>query len=130
MPIAYKIASKKSRDKAGNYVVKYCAVPTKRDLIGFRELARQISHRTTFSEADIHGALEAMQEAILDYIQEGNSVRLGDLGIFSASLGSDMKEKPEEVNIKAIKEARLVFRSSVFIKREMKKCKFVKAAKS
>lgn len=51
-------------------------------------IVSEIEHFSTLSEADIKIALSAFQWVVLDYIRNGYSVRLGDLGSFRPTLTS------------------------------------------
>jgi predicted histone-like DNA-binding protein len=124
--IKYKVIAKSEPGVKGGGKLRYCAAPSNRTLIEFEDVSREISKVSSFSRGDIHGVLSSFVELIIDHIQLGASVRLGDLGIFSISISSDMKDSPEEVNSDCIRELRLNFRPSVEIKDELKRVSFVR----
>ena len=125
--IRYKAVPKTQPGIKGGGEVKYCAAPTPSVLIDFRDLAKEISTASTFSRGDIYGLLNSFVESIVHHITIGDSVRLGDLGIFSLSISSDLRDTPEEINQKCIRELRLKFRPGVEIKKELKLVELVKA---
>lgn len=125
--ITYKVIAKTEPGVKGGDQIKYCAAPTTRTLIEFEDVSREISKASSFSRGDIHGVLSSFVELIADHIQLGASVRLGDLGIFSVSMSSELKDTPEEVDQSSIRELRLNFRPSVELKRELSTVEFRKS---
>lgn len=54
--------------------------------VGLEEIAEEISKHNTLTRADIKGALTALEHFIVKHIQNGQSVRFGDLGSFRPTL--------------------------------------------
>ena len=127
MSIKYKVIAKVTPGQTAGKGVQYCAAPTETSIIDYDQLAQQISAQSTFSRADMVGALEALTETIIDNLLEGNSVKLGKLGIFSLSISSELKDNADQVNTSTIKEARLNFRTGKYVKERLKTCRFTKA---
>jgi predicted histone-like DNA-binding protein len=63
-----------------------------------REVAQQISERTSLSKADTAAMVEAMLEVIPQMLAEGKIVRLGEFGSFSLSVSSTGADAPEQLN--------------------------------
>ena len=72
-----------------------------------RDLMRYGKDRSTFSEADISGALKLITDLVAENLQGGNNVEIEGLGFFSVSLksrpGMDKKElRSESVHFKNV----------------------------
>ena len=126
MPIRYRVAERGQAGVTGGGNKKYCAMPTKRELVDIWKISKEIEKISTFSQADTFGVLYAMMTVIIDHIKNGDSVRLGDLGIFTLALKSKMEDGPEKVDAESIQEVMLKFRPSVRMKEELKNCEFKK----
>lgn len=53
-----------------------------RDTIKMRELAEYIAQMSSFSTADVIGVLEALHDAVQEFISRGHGVRLDGLGTY------------------------------------------------
>lgn len=61
-----------------------------------RQLVKEISARSTISAADAMAVVEMLLEIVPEKLAQGQIVRLGALGSFSASLTSEGVEKEEQ----------------------------------
>lgn len=78
--------------------------------IGLNDVAEQIEKQSTVSLADIKGALDALQEVVLEAMADGYSVRLGDIGSFRPTISAaKSREKQEDVSADDIKAVRVRF---------------------
>ena len=125
MTIKYTIAS---RIPAGNRngELRYYARASQRQLVGFREISRIISDRSTASGPDVLLVLAALAEVIPELITDGKSVRLDGIGIFSSSFKAQEKRNPDEVTARTIEKVRLKFLPDKEIKQQLKNCEFEK----
>ena len=76
----------------------------------------QIVKRSTVSSADVKAVLDALQYEVIDALQNGNSVRLGDLGSFRLSIKANGYETPadaKKAGANAIKTVNVQFTKSV-----------------
>lgn len=104
--IRYKLGAKKSpKDKS----VKYYAVNVRTKTITLEDLAEEIEHATTISRADVKACLDELEHRILTAMQEGNSVRLGDLGSFHITLQSNGATTKKDFTAENIKNVRVQF---------------------
>ncbi len=74
--------------------------------VGLAALADAISKECTVTIHDIKAVLSALEEKVISYLQNGMSVRLGDLGSFRPTLnsrGSSTQEEFKPSNIRAVK---------------------------
>lgn len=63
------------------------------------------------SSADVKAVLDALQYEVIDALQNGNSVRLGDLGSFRLSIkanGSNPSAEARRMGVNTIKAVNLV----------------------
>lgn len=123
MSIKYKIV--KSKPGLINKV-QYMSRPVNRGVIDFDKLSNKISKMSTFSRADVRGVFTLLEELIPDYLQDGYSVKLDGVGIFSTSFKCEQKDSPDEVNSKSIKEVRINFRADSKMKKDIRKASFEK----
>ena len=126
MPIKYRVAERTEAGVSGGGKKKYCVMPTGRKMIELQDISAEIQKMSTFSEADTVGVLYALMSVLMSHIQEGDSIRFGELGIFTVSFKSALEDNPSKVDSRSIKEVKLKFRPGVRIKKELKQCKFTK----
>ena len=110
----------------GGGALKYQAAATGRKVIHTRDLARMISERCTARPGDVLITLAELSELIPELLQKGISVQLEEIGIFSATLVSQLKDTPEEVTESTIKGLRIQFRADKRLKTLMKDSSFKK----
>ena len=108
----------------------YYAVPAWSGLIGTREIAQEISKRSTLTPADIRATLIGLVEVMETYLHDGYSVKLDDLGVFRLSATSEGCATPEECIPHRVRAAKLCFRADPQIKKNLKFVKFERDKKS
>ncbi len=82
-------------------------------------LIRYIADTSTFSSADLRGALEATMNALVFYLRHGYIVEVGDLGFFSLKLSSRPVTNPKEIHAQSVSVANVNFRSSAKLKQKV-----------
>lgn len=98
-------AKKNPQTKTLSYYAQIAPVtPLKLD-----DIVRRIEKTSTVSSSDIKAVLDALQHEVIEALRAGNSVRLGDLGSFRATLSSSGVEAPENVSASLIKSVRVRF---------------------
>ena len=77
-------------------------------------LCNEVSAECTVTEHDVKGVLSALQSHILTNLQNGNSVRLGDIGSFHIRVNSKKNGKATaaDVTIDDVKSIRVHFNKS------------------
>ena len=83
------------------------------------QIIKRIEKRSTVSSADVKAVLDALQYEVIDALQNGNSVRLGELGSFRLSIkanGSDTSAEAKKVGANAIKAVNVQFTKSTAMK--------------
>lgn len=93
--------------------VKFYAAPDKVTPIDIDTITQRIEKRTTVSSADAKAVLDALEYEIKEALIEGNSVRLGDLGTFRATINGRGAKSREEHSAKCINYLMCRFRPSV-----------------
>jgi predicted histone-like DNA-binding protein len=91
------------------------------------ELCQEIEKISTVSEADTMAVLTSLVGVIPDKLIKGKTVRLGDLGSFSPSIGSHPMEEEEDVNSSSIRSNKVLFKPGKRIKKVMKTADYKKA---
>lgn len=79
------------------------------------QIVKRIEKRSTVSSADVKAVLDALQYEVIEALQNGNSVRLGDLGSFRLTIkanGSETSEEARKVGANAIKAVNVQFTKS------------------
>lgn len=64
------------------------------------QIVKQIEKRSTVSSADVKAVLDALQYEVIEALQNGNSVRLGDLGSFRLTIKADGADTAAEAKKK------------------------------
>jgi predicted histone-like DNA-binding protein len=91
-------------------------------------MTKAIEKICTVSGADIRAVLYALVDVAVDSLADGTIVRLGDLGSLRITLSSEGKDKPEDINASAIKEAGVIFTPGTRIKEMLLSAKFEKVS--
>lgn len=79
------------------------------------QIVKRIEKRSTVSSADVKAVLDALQYEVIEALQNGNSVRLGDLGSFRLTIkanGSTTSEEARRTGANAIKAVNVQFTKS------------------
>jgi predicted histone-like DNA-binding protein len=126
MAINYKIVSIAEAGKTGGGLHKFYARICGRRTKTLRDVSKEISQESTLSPIDMVAALTALGDKIPQMLLDGNSVSLGDLGIFTLSISSSPSDEAEQVNTKNIKGVKIHFKPSKEIKKRLLEAKFEK----
>lgn len=127
MAIRFKVIEKGQPGVKGGGDKKFYATPVSDGEITLPELTKQIERACTVNGADIRAVLYALVDVATDNLSNGTIVRLGDLGSLRTSISSEGKDKAEEVNASAIKNASVIFTPGSKIKEMLAIAKYEKA---
>jgi predicted histone-like DNA-binding protein len=122
MSFRYRVKTKRSG--IGEKTAKYYAVPVRSGEISTRQLAKDLTKISSLSEGDVHSALIGLSGLVEKYLQEGYSVRLDNLGLFSISATSDGFDTPEECTPHRVKAKKICFRAENDLKSNLKYVRF------
>ena len=89
---------------------KYYAQAQARGDVNIREMAARIQSTGTVTKADVYAVLVALEDVIVEALQNGEIVRLGELGTFQLSLSGKGAATEEDFDTSLIKKARINFR--------------------
>ncbi len=105
--ITYVVKAKKNpldRSQVRYYIQAAPTVP-----VDFTTIAKNISSRCTVTEPDVLAVLNALQTEVIRAVQNGQSVRLGQLGSFRATICSSGVENKNEASVLLVKSVRARF---------------------
>ncbi|MBN1767602.1 MAG: hypothetical protein JXR50_06660 [Prolixibacteraceae bacterium] len=111
MTVKFKVIEKGQPGVAGGGEKKFYASPVMSGELTLAGLTRSIEKISTVSGADIRAVLYAMVDVMRDSLADGQIVRLGEMGSLRVSISSEGKANADEVNAKAIKNAKVIFNS-------------------
>lgn len=89
--------------------------------LSINQLASEISEKCTATRADILAVLSKLQNQIANALVEGNTLRLGMLGSFRATVTAFSVDNKDDVSVELIKHVNCKFVPSVWIKNRLKK---------
>lgn len=118
MSYAYKAVSRKNF-KTGERLFYPSTAPFTHVTVD--QLAAQISEKCTATRADIMAVLSELQTAIGTALLEGQTIRLGSLGSFRATLKATSVDEESYVTADLIKGVRCVFTPSSWLKIRLKR---------
>jgi len=94
--------------------------------IDLDELSQQISSSTTLTETDCQAVIYSLVNTISQALEQGKIVRLGHLGTFQISVKGAGSATAEEVTLKNIESASIIYRPGKRFKTILKNLKFSK----
>jgi predicted histone-like DNA-binding protein len=105
---------------------KFYAQAQARGDVSIREMAERIQSTCTVTKADVYAVLVALEDVIVEALQNGEIVRLGELGTFQLSLSGKGAETEEDYNVSLIKKAKINFRPGLTLSDMLSKLQFSK----
>lgn len=84
-------------------------------LMTLAQIVKRVEKRSTVSSADVKAVLDALQNEVIEALENGNTVRLGDLGSFRLTMKSQGVETATEAKKKGallIKKVNVQFTNS------------------
>jgi len=121
--IKYVIQAKKN-NLSQDAEVKYYPQMAPSTPMTLAQIVKRIEKRSTVSSADVKAVLDALQYEVIDALQNGNSVRLGDLGSFRLTIqagGADTAASAKKQGADLIKQVNVQFTKSGEMMRAFKK---------
>ena len=111
--IKYVIQGKKNPLKKTE--IKYYPQMAPSTPMTLAQIVKRVEKRSTVSSADVKAVLDALQYEVIEALENGNSVRLGDLGSFRLTMRSQGVETVAEAKKKGaqlIKKVNVQFTKS------------------
>lgn len=93
-----------------------------------RQLATEISKRTSLSSVDVLAVIEAFIDLIPEKVADGKIVRLGEFGSFSVTISSEGVEKAEEFTSALIRGNSLNFRPGKLVQKVLDTIEYSKVS--
>ncbi len=93
----------------------------------FKKMSKRISNQCTVRPADCMAVLTALEENIINDLEDGVIVHMGDLGTLRVSISSTGKDTSEQVTSQDVKKARLLFRPGKGLSHMLKMLQYKKA---
>ena len=121
----YKLIQKGKPGDA-NAPKKWYASPVKTGAVTQKNLATQISGRSSLTAGDVANVLQNLVELLPQELIKGNSVQLGDFGTFRISFSSEGVDNEKDFNIDKIKGITVLFTPSSDFKKILSDMKFEK----
>lgn len=125
MSIIYKprqmVSSIPGKEKTGYFAGKVSGGTIETD-----KLCSKISDRCTLTGSDVKAVIEALVEELSMELIYGRSVQIGDLGIFSASITSEVVDTKEALKPRKVRIKSITYLPSVRLKTKMEEAKFMR----
>ncbi len=105
---------------------KFYANAKSRGDISIREMAERIQGSCTVTKADVYAVLVALEDVICDALQNGEIVRLMDLGTFRIGISTKGAMTEKEFNESLITKKRIIFRPGTILSETLANLNFTK----
>lgn len=119
MSILYKarkmVCTTPGKEKTGYFAAKVAG-----GTIDLNQLCENISEKCSMTGADVKGVMEALIKELELELTYGKNIRFGELGIFSASVTSDIVEKEEDLKPHLVRVKTITFLPSSRLKQLIK----------
>jgi predicted histone-like DNA-binding protein len=127
MPINYSLTQRVNL-KDANAPRKFYAIAKSSGEETTRQLATEISKRTSLSSVDVLAVIEAFIDLIPERVADGKIVRLGEFGSFSVTISSEGVEKAEEFTSALIRGNSLNFRPGKLVQKVLDTIEYSKVS--
>lgn len=107
---------------------KFYAQAKARGDVNIREMATRIQGTCTVTKADVYAVLVALEDVIVEALQNGEIVRLGELGTFQVGLSGKGAVTSEDYDTSLIRKARINFRPGLTLAGMLSSLSFSKVA--
>ena len=107
---------------------KFYAQAQARGDVNIREMASRIQGTCTVTKADVYAVLVALEDVIVEALQNGEIVRLGELGTFQVGLSGKGAVTSEDYDTSLIRKARINFRPGLTLAGMLSNLSFSKVA--
>ena len=122
--------TKKNISSLTNHTIVYYPRVTKSGELDLEALSERISSSCSVTESDCYAVVISLVKEIAVALEQGNIVRLGQLGSFQISVQSTGSPTPEEVDKSNIKRSSIIFRPGKKLKTMLKQLVFKKTVPS
>lgn len=123
MAVKFKVVQKVNPVKKEEPAKYYAQAEVSGD-VTLDTLSRRVAKASMATRGDVLGVITSLVEEIIESLEEGNSVKLGDLGRMRVSLSSSGMEKADEVSAHNIRRGKIIFTPSVMLKDRVNRLSF------
>jgi putative DNA-binding protein len=127
MAVKYSVIQRKNPLKPKDTPKFYAQVQSSGEE-NFKSMASAVADRCTVTASDAKGVLDAFMTVMLQRLQNGQIVRINDLGSFRMSATSKGAETEEDFKAGGITKARIIFTPCKDLKDMCKVISFTKTA--
>lgn len=127
MAVKYSVIQRKNPLKPGDTPKFYAQIQSSGEE-NFKSMASTVADRCTVTASDAKGVLDAFMTVMLQRLQNGQIVRINDLGSFRMSATSKGAITEKDFNAAGITKARIIFTPCKDLKDMCKSISFVKTA--
>lgn len=92
----------------------------------FRDIALDLEQKSALNSGDIGSVLDNLADQIPNYLLDGLTVSLGDLGSLRLSLKGEGAESPGSFHVGMIQNVKIIFIPGKVLKEKIAKAKFEK----
>ncbi len=103
---------------------KYYAQATVSGEVTLDTLARRIAKASMAARGDVQGVLTSLVDEIIESLEEGNTVKIGELGCMRISVSSSGMTNASDVSANSVKKARIIYTPSVMLKDRITRLSF------
>ena len=128
MSVEYKVVSKANPQNREE--IKFYLQPLKKGIISRAKLEEGIVRETSLSKGDVRSVMAIFSDLVFDYLSEGYTVRLEEVGLLSLKVRSKGEEKAEDINAKSVNNIGIGFRQAPEMHEKLLKTKFERAKNS
>lgn len=104
----------------------YFAAKVNGGTIDLNGLCARISEKCSLTSADVKGVMEAMVKEFEIELLSGSNIKFGELGIFSASITSQVVAEKDDLKPHMVRVKTVTFLPSPRVKQIMRKAKFIR----
>lgn len=97
--------------------------------VTIKTLAHRISEVSPVNELDTELSLKALVEILPEFLMQGATVELGDLGSLFVNLKSDGSVSENDFDKNLIKGNKIIFRPAINMRKQMKQVEYEKDSK-
>lgn len=109
--------------------VKYYAQAQASGEVEVKEMAKRIEKACTVTRADVMAVLIALEDTIVEGLERGEIVRLGEIGAFQIGLRGKGAEVEEDYDVSLIRKAKVNFRPGTALTDILPGLSFAKVSK-
>ena len=95
-------------------------------MLDLRQIAEDLTDRSTLAVSDVNATIVGISSLIKQYLEQGYSVKMDGLGIFSLSISSKGFDQAEACTSTQIEARKICFRAEKQLKKNLKLVQFAR----